>query len=98
MSATPRHSVKRHLSVDAERYDAEIRRFIPYYDDMIATGVELLTALAPPAAHVLDLGGGTGALSSAVLEGMPEAHVTLLDVDPAMLDEARRRLAGCAGR
>ena len=87
------HSVKRHLDVDADAYDVEIRRFIPYYDDMLATGVELLAALAPPTAHVLDLGGGTGALSAAVLGGLPEARVTLLDVDRAMLDEARRRLA-----
>lgn len=86
------HSVKRHLDVDADAYDAEIRRFIPHYDDMLATGVELLASLAPPAARVLDLGGGTGALSAAVLGGLPEARVTLLDVDRAMLDEARRRL------
>lgn len=87
------HSVKRHLDVDADAYDVEIRRFIPYYDDMLATGVELLGALAPPAARVLDLGGGTGALSAAVLGGLPEARVTVVDVDRAMLGEARRRLA-----
>jgi tRNA (cmo5U34)-methyltransferase len=87
------HSVKRHLAVDADAYDVEIRRFIPGYDDMLATGVELLATLAPPAAHVLDLGGGTGALSAAVLGGLPEARVTVLDVDRAMLDEAQRRLA-----
>jgi len=87
------HSVKRHLDVDADAYDVEIRRFIPHYDDMLATGVELLATLAAPAAHVLDLGGGTGGLSAAVLGGMPEARVTILDVDSAMLGEARRRLA-----
>jgi tRNA (cmo5U34)-methyltransferase len=92
------HSVKRHLDVDADAYDVEIRRFIPHYDDMLATGVELLGALAPPAAHVLDLGGGTGALSAAVLGGLPEARVTVLDVDSAMLGEARRRLAGFGDR
>ena len=86
------HSVKRHLDVDADAYDAEIRRFIPYYDDMLATGVDLLSSLAPAAAHVLDLGGGTGALSAAVLRALPEARVTILDVDRAMLEEARRRL------
>ena len=84
------HSVKRHLHVDADAYDVEIRRFIPHYDDMLATGVELLAALAPPNAHVLDLGGGTGALSAAVLGGLPEARVTVLDVDSAMLGEAPR--------
>jgi tRNA (cmo5U34)-methyltransferase len=92
------HSVKRHLRVDAEGYDVEIRRFIPYYDEMIATGVELLAALAPADGHVLDLGGGTGALSSAVLDGLPDARVTVLDVDREMLAEARRRLARFEGR
>jgi tRNA (cmo5U34)-methyltransferase len=87
------HSVKRHLDVDADAYDVEIRRFIPDYDDMLATGVELLAALAPRTARVLDLGGGTGALSAAVLAGLPEARVTVLDVDRDMLGEARRRLA-----
>lgn len=64
----------------------------------MATGVELLAALAPPTAHVLDLGAGRGALSAAVLDGLPEARVTLVDVDPAMLGEARRRLAPFADR
>lgn len=65
---------------------------------MLVTGVELLAALAPPAARVLDLGGGTGALSATVLGGLPKARVTVLDVDTAMLAEARRRLAPYEGR
>ena len=85
--------MKRHLDIDAEGYDVQIRRLIPYYDDMMATGVEVLAALAPADARVLDLGGGTGAFSSAVLDGLPGARVTLLDVDVDMLAEARRRLA-----
>ena len=92
MSGSEVHSVKRHLDVDAESYDVQIRRLIPHYDDMIATGVELLAALAPADGHVLDLGGGTGALSSAVLQGLPGVRVTVLDVDTDMLGEARRRL------
>src|ERR1700757_917293 len=65
---------------------------------MLATGVELLAALAPAGGHVLDLGGGTGALSAAVLEGLPGVRVTVLDVDREMLGEARRRLAGYGDR
>ena len=60
---------------------------------MLATGVELLGSLAPPTARVLDLGGGTGALAAAVLAGLAAARVTLIDVDSAMLDVARGRLA-----
>ena len=98
MSDDHTHSVKRHLDVDAEGYDVQIRRFIPDYDDMIATGVELLAALTPASGHVLDLGGGTGALSAAVLDGLPGVRVTLLDVDRDMLGEARQRLAGHGDR
>jgi tRNA (cmo5U34)-methyltransferase len=93
LGADETHSVKRHLHVDAESYDVQIRRFIPHYDEMIATGVELLGVLAPADAHVLDLGGGTGGLSSAVLGGLPGVRVTVLDIDADMLAEARRRLA-----
>lgn len=92
------HSVKRHLRVDAEGYDVQIRRFIPHYEEMIETGVEVLAALTPDNGHVLDLGGGTGALSWAVLDALPGARVTVLDVDAEMLDEARRRLAGFGDR
>jgi tRNA (cmo5U34)-methyltransferase len=96
MSGT--HSVKRHLDVDAEGYDVQIRRFIPGYDDMLATAVELLAALVAPEARVLDLGAGTGALSAAVLAGLPNAQVTALDVDVDMLAQARVRMAGFGDR
>ena len=81
MSGGQTHLVNRHLDVDADGYDVQIRRFIPYYDDMLATGVELLAALAPASGHVLDLGCGTGGLSAAVLDGLPGVRVTVLDVD-----------------
>jgi tRNA (cmo5U34)-methyltransferase len=93
VSGDQTHSVKRHLDVDAHGYEVQIRRLIPYYDDMPATGVELLGALAQPSGHVLDLGGGTGALSAAVLDGLPGVRVTVLDVDRDMLNEACRRLS-----
>ena len=92
------HSVKRHLRVDADGYDVQIRRLIPHYDEMIATGVEVLAALAPAEGNILDLGGGTGALASAVLAGLPGARVTILDVDGEMLSQARQRLAGFGDR
>jgi len=97
------HTVASHLQVSAAAYDAAIRTFVPFYDEMLATAVALLRALgrrgdAGGTLRVLDLGGGTGALSEAVLGGLPEATVTVLDVDPAMLAEARRRLAGYGDR
>jgi ubiquinone/menaquinone biosynthesis C-methylase UbiE len=98
MSAGETHSVKRHLDVAAEDYDVQIRRFIPHYEDMIATGVEVLGTLVPSDRHILDLGGGTGSLARAVLDALPGVRVIVLDVDPDMLGEARRRLADAEGR
>src|ERR1044072_63386 len=97
------HSVKRHLDVDSRAYDVEIRRFIPHYDDMLATGVELLARLAPPDAHVLDLGGGTGALSAGVLRGVAAGPVTPPAPARAVVGASRRRSppgrgSGRAGR
>lgn len=92
------HSVHQHLGVHAEDYDASIRKWIPHYEEMLATGVELLRRLARPGARVLDLGGGTGALSQAILAGVPAVEVELVDVDPEMLARARERLAFAGSR
>jgi len=48
--------------------------------------------------RVLDVGGGYGALSSAVLDALPRATVVLQDYSPAMLAQAESRLAGYGDR
>jgi len=50
----------------------------------------LLTHLPPPPATVLDVGGGAGHQSFPLAQAGYD--VTLLDVSPAMLDKARKRL------
>jgi tRNA (cmo5U34)-methyltransferase len=92
------HSVEHHLRVTADAYDHAIRAFVPHYEEMIATAVGVLGALAPKAARIVDLGGGTGGLTQAVVRGLPGVHVELLDIDPQMLEQARARLAGEAAR
>jgi tRNA (cmo5U34)-methyltransferase len=86
------HLVEKHLRVTAKQYDEAIRTFIPYYDEMLKIGIDLVKALAKKSPHVLDLGGGTGALTQAILRGIPKAKVNLIDIDPYMLSEAKRRL------
>ena len=48
--------------------------------------------------EVLDVGGGYGVVTEEVLAALPAARVTLQDYSRAMLDQARRRLAGHADR
>ena len=92
----PTHSVKRHLRIETAAYDAMIRRFIPGYETMIELVASTLAASGPD--WVVDLGAGTGALSEAILGHDGARTVELIDVDPEMLAQARRRLERFAGR
>ncbi len=84
------HSVRRHLRLEVDDYDATIRRFIPGYERMLAVAADAVAQIRP--GHVVDLGAGTGGLSEALLERDEVGTVELLDVDPEMLSRARSRL------
>jgi len=47
----------------------------------------------PPPARALDLGTGTGVVALALAERYPEAEVVGIDLSPAMVEEARRKVA-----
>ncbi len=84
------HSVRRHLRVDVDAYDAIIRDFIPRYEEMLSQAAAQVAATAPGV--VLDLGAGTGGLSAALLELGTKHQIHLYDIDLEMLDAARSRL------
>jgi trans-aconitate 2-methyltransferase len=48
--------------------------------------------------RVLDAGCGSGRVTEQLLARLPRGHVIALDASPAMIEEARRRLAPFAGR
>jgi len=85
------HSVGQHLRLDIRDYDRLIRTFIPGYEAMLDCAAAAVASVTP--LRVLDLGAGTGALSERLLEQTTVTVVELWDVDPAMLDVARARLA-----
>jgi ubiquinone/menaquinone biosynthesis C-methylase UbiE len=87
------HSVAQHLALSPSTYDAEIRRFIPGYDTMLEEAVAAVAEHVRPRAHLIDLGAGTGSLSERIATRLPEARLTLLDADAAMLKQAETRLA-----
>lgn len=84
------HSVRQHLHLDIEAYDASIRAFIPGYEAMLQCAAEAVAGVQPE--RVLDLGAGTGALAEAILEKSDAAVVELVDVDEEMLGRAEARL------
>ncbi len=75
---------------DPATYLEVIRTEVPDYDTLQAEiGRAVRQSAAGAAPRVLDLGGGTGTTSRAVLEARPGARVVLVDENPHMLDVAR---------
>jgi ubiquinone/menaquinone biosynthesis C-methylase UbiE len=63
-------------------------------DDMLAAAPFARDA----AISVLDVGGGNGRVTDAVLRAFPNAKVTLQDFSQPMLDQAKQRFAAKAGQ
>jgi tRNA (cmo5U34)-methyltransferase len=88
-------NVKSVFDQAASAYDQTRRQLIPSFDLFYGTAVELVPE---DAKRVLDLGAGTGLLSSLVLDHCPAATVTLADVSTAMLEQAKTRLSSYGDR
>lgn len=75
----------------AASYDVDRSRLIPGFDSFYRWAVDLV----PPASlSIVDLGAGTGLLSSFLRTRLPHAQLHLVDVSDAMLQHARTRFAG----
>jgi tRNA (cmo5U34)-methyltransferase len=85
-------SVAAHLKVTPERYDAKIRRLIPFYDELLAEAASALRLAPRRVNHIVDLGMGTGALAKTCLAVMPRARIWGIDADAGMMTIVARRL------
>lgn len=82
----------------ATDYDAARRRLVPCFEPFYRTVLDLVAEWRPPAGtHVLDLGAGTGLLAAMIRAAHPDTRLMLVDLAPAMLDQARGRFAGATG-
>lgn len=72
-----------------ESYDSLIRRAVPRYEEM---STRLVEYLPPAAAHILELGCGTGNLSLRLAKRYPTSEFTFADASPEMVELTRRRL------
>jgi tRNA (cmo5U34)-methyltransferase len=76
----------------AAGYDGPRRRLIPPFDAFYDTAVDAIGISGGEPELILDLGAGTGMLSSFVRRAYPRAQLTLLDSAAQMLAQAREAL------
>lgn len=74
-----------HGVMDAVEYDALIRSIVPIQPLLLST---IIDYLPPNTRRVLELGCGTGILTSMIREVCPDAEITGIDLSPKMLDIA----------
>jgi tRNA (cmo5U34)-methyltransferase len=94
MTSNRIQSIREAFDAVAREYDRTRRMFVPCFDELYAAAVDRIPFAHDDEFEVLDLGAGTGLLSAIVAETFPRSRITLADLAPAMLREARSRLRG----
>ncbi|MBP3966478.1 class I SAM-dependent methyltransferase [Paenibacillus lignilyticus] len=83
--------VRRTFDDTAAVYDQQRRKLIPCFDDFYGVA-SALAEVETETPSILDLGAGTGLLSSFLLARYPKAKLTLIDLSDKMLAVAKLRL------
>jgi len=76
-----------------DRYDQQRRRVIPCFNDFYQTVIDVIPFRDADSFSFLDLGAGTGLLTTSIIRAFPNATVTLMDVSEKMLEKARERFS-----
>lgn len=84
--------VSSHLKIPLHEYDARIRTFVPYYEEMLDVAASHFALVAARAPTVLELGIGTGALTERCLRHRPDASCIGIDMDADVTRMAAQRL------
>ncbi len=77
----------------AGQYNQSRRKLIPCFDDFYRVAIELIPFQYDQEIKVLDLGAGTGLLSSLVATTYQHADITLIDLSENMMDQAKSSLS-----
>ncbi len=85
-------SLSSHLGIPLQEYDARIRTFVPFYEDMLDAGAAYFALAAGSEPVILELGIGTGALTERCRRHRPAASCIGIDMDPGVLAMAHDRL------
>ncbi len=82
--------IQRKFDEVSKKYDEQRRKFIPCFDDFYRLSASVASA-DTKTPNILDVGAGTGLLSSFLMERYPEASFTLIDISEKMLEIAKER-------
>lgn len=82
----------------AGQYDGLRRKLLPCFDSFYRTVLDAIPFTPEQSFSFVDLGAGTGLLAAMVLDNFPNAHVTMIDLAPDMLELAEQRLSDMEGR
>lgn len=84
------NTLKEKFDLGAMEYDRQRKHVIPCLEDLYQVISDLARSeISNP--KILDLGAGTGLLTSYLFDHYPEAHFTLLDLSEEMLNIAKER-------
>ncbi|ANY07190.1 class I SAM-dependent methyltransferase [Pseudonocardia sp. HH130630-07] len=72
------------------RWDAQQERYIPDREQLFALALDAVDGLAGAPGRVLDLACGPGSFAARAAHRFPAAEIVGVDVDPVMLELARR--------
>jgi SAM-dependent methyltransferase len=81
-----------------DRWEAQQGGYMPDREERFTVIIDALVALCGTAPHVVDLGSGPGSLARRILDRLPEARVTAIDMDPVLLAIGRHALGEVDGR
>ncbi|MBR3631284.1 MAG: class I SAM-dependent methyltransferase [Oscillospiraceae bacterium] len=83
------------MSFDLNDYDRNVRKVIPYYDELHAQVLDLITGFAAgKAVSLLDTGCGSGTFAARAAQELALSELVLCDPLADMLDTARQKLSG----
>jgi len=86
--------IQNQFNIVAKKYDENRRKFIPCFDGFYLDTTDFIASNIDNPKSVLDLGAGTGILTSFWYQNFPKSNYTLVDIAEDMLRIARERFCG----
>ncbi len=91
MPRVDRTELLRYYEHLAPEYESVMNRLVPYYQKQNSLLMDLIPFQRKDEFSVLDLGSGPGVLSRLLLDTFPNAHVSVFDISPVMLDVCKKK-------